>query len=266
MNALMTIRECSFSYGEGRFRLTDVDLDVSEGEMLGIVGPNGSGKSTLLRLMSGLLKPESGRIELRGTELGAVGRKYLATELALLPQTPPSSFEFSVREVVSMGRYPYQGAFGFLTESDTKIVDNALEETGTRELAERYFSTLSGGERQSVLVASILAQQPSLMLLDEPTASLDIHHRSEVMDLLWSLARRDLGVAVVTHDLNAAGQFCDRLALLNDGELVRTGNPEEVLDEDLLAEVYGTSVRVMPNPATNAPMVIVPGKEAHEVE
>jgi len=265
MNPLMTVRECRFSYGEGRFRLKNIDLDVAAGEMLGIVGPNGSGKSTLLRLMSGLLKPESGQIRLRGAGLSEVGRKKLATELALLPQTPPSSFEFTVREVVSMGRYPYQGAFGFLTETDAKIVENALCETGCWELAERYFSTLSGGERQSVLVASILAQQPSLMLLDEPTASLDIHHRSEVMDLLWSLARREMGVVVVTHDLNAAGQFCDRLALLSEGGLVRTGSPEEVLDEDLLGEVYGTSVRVMPNPATDTPMVIVPGKEAHEI-
>ena len=237
MTVLMTVRDCCFSYGEGRFRLSEVDLDIAAGEMLGIVGPNGSGKSTLLRLMSGLIKPDSGRIALRGTVLREVGRKELATELALLPQTPPSSFEFTVREVVSMGRYPYQGAFGFLTETDEKIVETALCETGSYELAERYFSTLSGGERQSVLVASILAQQPSLMLLDEPTASLDIHHRSEVMDLLWSLARRTMGVVVVTHDLNAAGQFCDRLALLSEGGLVRTGSPNEVLDEELLSEV-----------------------------
>lgn len=265
MTPLMQVRNCCFSYGEGRFRLSDITLDVRAGEMLGIVGPNGSGKSTLLRLMSGLLKPARGSIRLRGSEVRSLGRRRLATELALLPQTPPTSFEFTVREVVSMGRYPYQGAFGFLTESDLRIVESALEETGTDSLADRYFSTLSGGETQGVLIASILAQQPSLMLLDEPTASLDIHHRSEVMDLLWSLSRRDIAVVAVTHDLNAAGQFCDRLALLSEGELVRTGTPGEVMEEDLLADIYGTALRVMSNPATSTPMVIVPGKEAHEL-
>ncbi|GAH56368.1 unnamed protein product, partial [marine sediment metagenome] len=170
--ALLSVEDCSFCYGPDQFRLDGVSLEARAGEVLGIVGPNGSGKSTLLRLMGGVERPDGGEILLEGTPLRAFSRRRLATRLAFLPQNLQTTFRFRVREVVAMGRYPYQGAFGFLTGRDVRVVEGALEDTATAELGDRIFSTLSGGEKQRVLVASILAQQPVVMLLDEPTAAL----------------------------------------------------------------------------------------------
>lgn len=261
---LLSVRDCSFSYGDGDFRLQGVSFDAHPGEVLGVVGPNGSGKSTLLRLMGGLLRPDQGEVALQGTPVRSMNRKQLARTLAFLPQSPETSFRFAAREVVAMGRYPYLGAFGFLTERDIGIVEQALEETATTTFGDRSFFTLSGGEKQRVLIASIFAQEPSVMLLDEPTAALDIHHRSEVLDLLWGLSRKGIAVVAVTHDLNDAGQFCDRLVLLSQGRVVRIGAPAEVMDQDLLSAVYQADVRVVRNPVTSTPMAIVLGKAAHE--
>jgi len=264
MAPLLDVRNCSFAYEEGRFELTGISMQAVGGEMLGIVGPNGSGKSTLLRIMNGSLTPLGGDVRLRGANIHSMPRKLRAREVAFLPQGTSPSFGFRVREVVGMGRYPHQGPFGFFARKDLDIIAQSLHETGCSGLADRYFSTLSGGEQQSVMVASILAQDPRLMLLDEPTASLDIHHQAQILDLLWSLSRKGIGVVVVTHDLNAAGQFCDRLALLNRGRLIETGSPAEVLREGLLCETYQTPVSVIEHPITATPIVVVPGKEAHE--
>ncbi len=261
--ALLSVRDCSFEYGEAEFRLQHVSVDALAGEMLGIVGPNGSGKSTLLRLMSTFLRPASGTVELHGRDIRSFDRRELAREMAFLPQTPSPSFEFTVREVVAMGRYPHQGVFGFMSRRDSEIVSRALVETDVAGLAGRYFSTLSGGEKQRVLIASVLAQQPRVMLLDEPTASLDIHHRSGVFDLLWSLSRKGMAVVIVTHELNAASQFCDRLVLLAEGKLVQAGDPASVVREELLSEVYRSRLRVIEHPVTSMPMVLVLGREAH---
>jgi iron complex transport system ATP-binding protein len=262
--ALLSVRDCSFRYGRGDFELEGVSLEARPGEVLGIVGPNGSGKSTLLRLMSGILAPARGQVLLEGAPVRSIGRRRLARRLAFLPQSPEAPFRYSVREVVAMGRFPYQGAFGFLTEHDIEVVERALEETDSASLGERDFSTLSGGEKQRVLIAGILAQEPSVMLLDEPTAALDIHHCCEVMDLLWGLSRKGIAVTVVMHDLNTAGQFCDRLVLLSRGRLVRSGTPAEVLEEELLCATYGSQVRVLANPVTSLPLVTVLGKAAHD--
>ena len=264
--ALLSVRDCSFRYGHGEFELEGVSLEVRPGEVLGIVGPNGSGKSTLLRLMSGILAPAGGLVLLEGEGVRSVSRRRLARRLAFLPQSPEAPFRYSVREVVAMGRFPYQGAFGFLTEHDIEVVERALTDTDSASLGDRDFSTLSGGEKQRVLIAGILAQEPAVMLLDEPTAALDIHHCCEVMDLLWGLSRRGIGVAVVTHDLNTAGQFCDRLTLLSRGRVVRGGSPAEVLEEGLLCSTYGSQVRVVANPFTALPMVTVLGKAAHNAQ
>ncbi len=256
---LLSVRDCSFRYGEGDFRLRRVRLDVRAGEVLGIIGPNGSGKSTLLRLMSGLLEADEGDVVLSGRPLRSFSRRMLARRIAFLPQEPQTAFGFSVRQVVAMGRFPYLAAFGFLGEHDVDVVERAMQETETNRFGSRAFPTLSGGEKQRVLIASILAQEPSAMLLDEPTAALDIHHRSEILDLLRALARKEIAVVVVTHDLNAASQFCDRLILLCDGEVARAGAPAEVMDQELLSDVYGARVRVVENPVTRTPMAVVLG-------
>jgi len=261
--AVLDVVNCSYSYPGGDFCLRDVSVGVNAGEVLGIVGPNGSGKSTLLRLMSNFLRPDEGNITLDGKPLDSFSRRRLARSLAFLPERPETSFAFSARDVVAMGRYSHQGAFGFLRQSDMEVVERALEETGTAGLAGRTFFTLSGGEKQRVLVASVLAQEPSVMLLDEPTAALDIHHKAEVFDLLWTLSRKGMAVVVVTHDLNAAGQFCDRLVLLSEGRVIRSGPPADVMDRTLLADVYGAEVRVVRDPATSTSIVVVLGKTAH---
>jgi iron complex transport system ATP-binding protein len=261
---LLEARDCCFRYRQDGFRLEEVSLSVSAGEAVGIVGPNGSGKSTLLRLLSGILMPESGSVILEGHPVRSLGRRLLARRLAFLPQSPETSFHFRVREVVAMGRYPYLGAFGFLAEHDVAVVERALVETASSALGDRGFETLSGGEKQRVLIASILAQEPAAMLLDEPTAALDIHHRADVFDLLWRLSRTGIAVVTVTHDLNAASQFCDRLVLLAGGRVARIGSAADVMNAKLLSEVYGADVRVVENPVTSAPMAIVPGRAAHD--
>ena len=264
MESVLSVHECSFSYREGDFELRDINLAVEGGRMLGMVGPNGSGKSTLLRLMAGILKPSKGCTKVAGRPVQSFHRLELAREMAFLPQSPSPAFELTVREVVALGRYPYQGPFGLLNETDKRVTAQALSETDSEGLADRYFSTLSGGEKQRVLVASILAQQPRIMLLDEPTASLDIHHKSVIFDLLQSLSRKGIAVVVVTHDLNAASQFCDTLALLGAGGLVEVGPPGRVVREDLLSETYQTALRVVEHPATATPMVLVLGKKTNE--
>jgi len=261
---LLEVRDCRFGYRDGGFSLEEVSLAVRAGEAVGIVGPNGSGKSTLLRLMSGILSPDGGAVLLEGRAIRSLGRRMLARKLAFLPQSPETSFHFGVREVVAMGRYPYLGAFGFLADHDVEVVERALAETDAAALGGRSFTTLSGGEKQRVLIASVLSQEPAAMLLDEPTAALDIHHRSDVFDLLWRLSRKGIAVVTVTHDLNAASQFCDRLVLLARGRVARVGAAAEVMDAELLSQVYGADVRVVGNPVTSAPMAIVPGRAAHD--
>jgi len=262
--SILEARDCRFRYRGNGFRLDGVSLAVSAGEVVGIVGPNGSGKSTLLRLLSGILVPHGGEVLLEGRPIGTLGRRQLARRLAFLPQSPETSFHFRVREVVAMGRYPHLGAFGFPGEHDVDVVERALVQTDTESLAARVFATLSGGEKQRVLIASVLAQEPAAMLLDEPTAALDIHHRSDVFDLLWRLSRSGIAVVTVTHDLNAASQFCDRLVLLKQGRVARAGRPAEVMDARLLSDAYGADVRIVDNPITSGPMAIVPGRAAHE--
>jgi iron complex transport system ATP-binding protein len=263
-DAFLTLGNCCFAYPGADFRLDDVSVGADRGEVLGVVGPNGSGKSTLLRLMSGFLRPDAGQVLLEGVPVRSLSRRSLAQKMAFLPQAVEPAFGFAVREVVAMGRYPYQGAFGFTSRSDMVVVERALEQTEATSLAARSFLTLSGGEKQRVLVASILAQEPAVMLLDEPTAALDMHHAAQVFDLLQRLSRQRIAVVIVTHDLNSAARFCDRLVLLSKGRAVRSGTPVQVMDQDLLCSVYQAQVRVVDNPVTSAPMAIVLGRGVHE--
>ena len=263
---LLSVTDCSFAYRDGGFQLAAVSVGVHAGEVLGIVGPNGSGKSTLLRLMGGLLRPSGGRVELGGRPVSSFGRRGLARRMGFLPQSPETAFPFSARQVVAMGRYPHQSGFGFLSRDDVRVIEQALAETDSGGVADRDFMTLSGGEKQRVLVASVLAQEPSLMLLDEPTAALDIHHEAEVFDLLRRLSRTGIGAVVVTHNLNAASQFCDRLLLLSGGGVACCGPAGQVLEQEMLSRVYRADVRVVRNPLTDTPMVIVMGRSPDEGE
>ena len=245
-----------FGYDAHTDVLSNVSASVNSGEMLGIVGPNGSGKSTLLRILCGLLRPRSGHVALDGKPLAAFSGMERARTLAFLPQSVNPAFALTVFEVVCLGRYPHIGAFGAPRAHDLEIARRCMQDTEIESLHAREFMDLSGGERQRVLLASILAQEPDILLLDEPTSALDIHHQIEIFALLKRLSSEGYGIAVVTHDLNLAARFCDRLLLLSakHGTLAE-GAPDAVLTEAMLTEAYSSSVRVTPHPFTGTPFI-----------
>jgi iron complex transport system ATP-binding protein len=246
-----------YAYDGLHWVVQDVTAEIRPGELLGIIGPNGSGKSTLLRLVAGLLTPASGSVFLDDTPIRSIPPARLARRIAFLPQLVQPAFAFTCEEVVAQGRYPYLHALGFLSRMDVEVVRNSMALTDTLEFTERSFDELSGGERQRVLIASILAQEADHLLLDEPTAALDIHHQARVFEHLWEFSRRAMAVAVVVHDLNLAAQFCDRLLLMSAGRIVAEGGAREVLRVEHLAPVYGGNVAVGENTLTGGPLVTV---------
>lgn len=212
-----------------------VSLDVHEGEIVGLIGPNGSGKSTLLRSVYRMLRPASGVVRLGGDDVWHLSARESARRTGIVVQESPSDFEFSVREVVHMGRTPHKGMLAQDTQADAIIVDQSLGRVGMLAFGERMYNTLSGGEKQRVLVARALAQQPRLLVLDEPTNHLDIHYQLELLELVRSLGITTL---VTLHDLNLAAAYCQRLYMLSEGQIVAAGTPDQVLTPALLREVF----------------------------
>jgi iron complex transport system ATP-binding protein len=237
----------------GREVLHDLSLEVAPGELLAVVGPNGAGKSTLLKVLSGVLEPWSGTVELEGRALGDVDRRAIARRLASLGQESNCAFAFTVMEMVLMGRAPHLGALRLESERDVGIAREALEHFDLLPLAARAINEISGGERRRVLLARVLAQEPQVALLDEPTAFLDLKHVAEIFSRLAHLrAERAMAVVATLHDLNAAALYADRVLLLKDGKAVGCGRAEEVLTRDNLGLVYETEVYVGRNPGTGA--------------
>lgn len=218
--------------------LRKVDLQAKPKELLGIIGPNGSGKTTLLQLMSGALTPTQGAVYLDGEDLSKMPPSAIARRVAALEQEHEIAFGFLVREVVAWGRIPHQSRWRRWRETDAQAVEKALTLTDTLALAERPLQALSGGERQRVFVAMALAQDPQVLLMDEPTAHLDLKYQFEILSLAKRLAQRGLAVVVALHDLNLAARYADRLALLAQGNLVALGHPCEVLTEARIAQVW----------------------------
>ena len=228
-----------FAYG-GRPALTEIDLQVRPGEFFGVLGPNGSGKSTLLKMAAGLLRPDAGRVLLEERDLPALRRRDLAQRVAFLAQEARVEFPYRVSEVVLLGRTPHLGFLGFASERDLAAAREALSLTACLDLADRRIHELSGGERQRVFLAMALAQEPRLLLLDEPTAHLDLHHQVALHDLLRQRNREGpLTVVTVLHDLNLAAQYCDRVLLLSGGRMFACGTIEEVLTYRNVREVFG---------------------------
>lgn len=229
----------------GRPVLHDVSLDIAPGARLGILGPNGSGKTTLLKLLAGILSPASGSVTLDDVPLARLSRRAIAQRVAMVPQETHPAFEYTVLELVLMGRYPHLGAFEVESAADVAIAHASLAATGTGAFAARLFSTLSGGEKQRVVIASALAQQARVLLLDEPTASLDPAYQLEIAELLRAL-HRERGIALVlsTHDLNLAAAVCDRLVLVRDGRVIASGPTDEVLTGERIAALYGIDAEV----------------------
>lgn len=266
MTHTLAAEAAAFAYTPEAPVLERVDAAVHSGEMLAIVGPNGAGKSTLLRVLCGLLRPTAGRVRLDERPLASVPAAERARRVAFLPQGINPTFALTVFEVVCLGRYPHVGALRGLQPNDRDVVLRCLRDTQCEALRDRDFTKLSGGERQRVLVAGILAQEPDILLLDEPTSALDLHHQVEIFVLLRRLAAEGYGVAVVTHDLNGAARFCDRLVLLSSSihGVVDDGPPALVLTEETLSKVYDARVRVCPHPVTGTPLVTVQEREASQ--
>ncbi|MFE9863445.1 ABC transporter ATP-binding protein [Streptomyces sp. NPDC005506] len=227
----------------------EVTLGVGAGQFVGLVGPNGSGKSTVLRCVYRALRPSAGTVRLGGEDLYAMSARESARRLAALPQEALTEFDFTVAEVVAMGRLPHQRPVARSTDEDRRTCESALTRVGAGHLADRGFLTLSGGEKQRVLIARALAQQPRVLVLDEPTNHLDIAQQLEVLALV-----RDSGLTVLTalHDLNLAALHCDVLHVIESGRIVASGAPHDVLTPELLAEVFGVRAHRVPHPETGA--------------
>jgi iron complex transport system ATP-binding protein len=255
-----TAESLTFAYpGADRPAVDDVSLVVPAGLCTALLGPNGSGKSTLLRLLLGTLAPDDGRVSLEGRPVHEWPRSEMARRIGVVPQGEEINFPITVRELVGMGRYPYLGPWKREREADLRAIDAALERCDIADLRDRPITTLSGGERQRALVARALAQEPAILVLDEPTASLDVRHEMAIFELLRDLGGTGVTVLVVTHSLNLAARFADRLVLLSRGRVAAFGEPPEVIDQALIEAVYGWPVRVTthpgPGPDAGAPQV-----------
>ena len=261
---MLSADRVSFAYRAGDpYVVNEVSLTIAPGAMVGILGPNGSGKTTLLKMLSGTLPATAGEIVFDRRPLGGWRRRDLARRIALVPQETHAPFDFTVLDIVLMGRFPHLGAFALEGPADLTIAKEALAATGTSAFENRPFATLSGGEKQRVVIASALAQSPELLLLDEPTASLDLGHQLDVQLLLTRL-NRDNGVTMVlsTHDLNLAAALCRQLILLRDGRVLAQGPTDEVLTPAAVRALYGVEADVQRHPVaghlTVTPLARVP--------
>ena len=249
--AALAVHRVSFAYpssdkrAQRRPAVDDVSMSVAQGSLTGLLGPNGCGKTTLLKLLSGVIRPNAGSVTLAGRRIDRVPRRELARHLAVVPQETQPAFDYSVTEMALMGRHPHLGRFELEGPSDLEAVQAALATTGVGHMADRLYSTLSGGEKQRVVIASALAQAGDVLLLDEPTASLDVAYQLEVASLLARL-NREQGVTMVlaTHDLNLAASICDTLVLLREGRVLAQGWTSEVLNAPMVRELYGIEADV----------------------
>jgi iron complex transport system ATP-binding protein len=255
-----------FTGGYGsKIILNDIDLDVNRGEFVGIIGPNGSGKTTLVRAIVRLVRAFAGTIRFEGKDIGQMGFKELARKVAVVSQSPPV-VAMTVKEYVLLGRVPHYGKLQFFeTEEDIRIAERSMELTDTFPFRDRYISETSGGEIQLALIARALTQEPSLLVLDEPTAHLDIAHQVSILDLMRRLNREfGLTILIVLHDLNLASEYCDRIILMDRGRIKKTGKPEEVLNYRDIEEVYRTVVVVEQNPLSSKPFVLIVPEEVRK--
>jgi iron complex transport system ATP-binding protein len=264
--AIVSVQDVSFAYGRETTRssvLTGVSIDVPPGSIVGLLGPNGSGKTTLLRLMSGVLKPDTGAIQIDGAPIASLARRELARRLAVVPQETRTPFDFSVLDIVLMGRYPHLGPFELEGADDVEQARLALDATGTAALEHRAFATLSGGEKQRVIIAGALAQASQILLLDEPTAALDLRYQLEILTLLRTLnVERGITIVVSTHDLNFAAALCHSIVLLKDGRVLAQGATRDVLTSVNVRALYDVDVDVNFHPRAGH-LTVVPLARSH---
>ena len=247
----------------GGVRAVDgLSFAIRGNELIGLIGPNGSGKTTLMKTISRIETPQNGRIKILERPIQSYTRKHLAKTISWVPQTIPIDFPFTVMEVILMGRAPHQGILGIENQHDFKIVKDAMKFVGVEHLAERKMDQLSGGERQRVYIAKALCQEPKILLLDEPTASLDLAHQVRIMDLMERLkTEKGVTIVMVSHDVNLAALYADHLLLLKDGKIVKTGSSDQVLTCRTLEDTYGCKLLIDKNPLGELPRIgLVPDK------
>jgi len=260
---MIEVNSISFRYFEN-WVLRDISFQIGKGEFIGVIGPNGSGKTTLLKILYRLLSPQIGEVRFESVPLNKMSRTDIAKRIAVVAQETYPLFPFRVIEIVLMGRSPYLGHLMFERERDLEIARKAMEWTEIVAISERPIDELSGGERKRVFIARALAQETEVILLDEPTANLDIHHQIEFLDLILTLNQeRGLTILMASHDLNIASEFCDRLILLQKGGVYQIGTPKEVITRENIESVYGCRVWVDQNPVSGMPRVSLLKKGAH---
>jgi len=252
-------KELSFNY-DRKVVLDGVSFEVRKGEILGILGPNGCGKTTLLKNLNKNLSPAGGCILLDGEDLEDIAKRDIARKIAVVPQTNEIHFAFTVRDMVAMGRMPFQGMLSGENAEDKEIIDRAIERTGLTQLADRHINTMSGGERQRVIIARAIAQTPQIILMDEPTLHLDISMQFDALDLIRELAKESgLTVVIVSHDLPMVARYCDRILMIHDHRIHAIGTPEEVLTPDNMRIVFRLDAELQKDPKTGKNTVLLHG-------
>ncbi len=266
-NVAYALKDVTFSYSRGKRAgseavLHELSCLILSGRVLGILGPNGSGKSTLLKLLARVYQPLQGTIDILGESLSSLSQLDVAKRVALVPQETLQVFPFTIAEMVLMGRSPHHQGWGgwhWEDSQDWAVVHNAMEELDVAHLSDRFVTEVSGGERQRAVIARALVQEPQILLLDEPTAFLDLHHQLDIARIIRRLNReRGLTVVLVSHDLNLASQYCDHVMLLHNGRIAAMGSPRMVIQPKILEAVYGCSVLVDRHPQSGLPRVSLP--------
>lgn len=239
MAAVLNVEKLSFSRGK-QVILKAMDISLETNQFTCLIGPNGTGKSTLLRLMAGLLKPTAGSIEFKNQTLSEMTTLEVAKAITYMPQSTVLDYEFTVSQVVLMGRHPHRKKWQFSQKDDTQLAEKAMKQTGIHHLRDRYITSLSGGERQLVFLAKAITQNSEVILLDEPTSDLDIYHQVQIAEVIRELVKEGKAVFAAIHDINLATRYCDRLILMGNGELVAAGEPEQVITDLNLMRIFKT--------------------------
>ncbi len=256
---IMKIDSLNFSYKEKPV-IDNMTFEVEPGEVLGVLGPNGCGKTTLLKNMNRNLSPSSGVVMIEDADLQTINKKAIARKIASIPQTNEIRFSFTVREIVAMGRMPFLGDFAGESSEDERIIEDAMEKVGISSMADRYISTMSGGERQKVIIARALAQSPKVLLMDEPTLHLDINAQFDVLELVHDLSHSgNIAVIIVSHDLPMVARYCDRIMMIHDHKIRALGRTEEVLTPENMRIVFGVDAELFVDSKTGKNTVVLHG-------
>lgn len=253
---VIELSDVNFSYND-KTVLQDINLNIEKGEFTGIIGPNGAGKSTILRIMAGILKNYKGTVRVMNKDVKMMKQKNLARVIGFVPQETHFQHNYSVEDIITMGRYPYLGPFQRFKKDDIEAVEWAIEKSGLIELKKRLVNSISSGERQMVVICRALAQKPEILLLDEPTSHLDIKHQVRIMELLKDLNQHGMTVVIVNHDLNLSSQFCKKLVLLHRGSIYKIGTPEMIIDKKIVMDVYGVETEIIIHPEKKKPQIFL---------